>query len=78
MHEALTGTLPYVTNKRLVEFRPDVPLELQKVIEECLRQDPEERPARAIDVYLRLQEILAATRGCIGPLLGRWDWLGVE
>jgi tRNA A-37 threonylcarbamoyl transferase component Bud32 len=56
MHEALTGTLPYVSNKSLAELRPEVPLEFQKVIEECLRQDPEERPARAIDVYLRLQE----------------------
>lgn len=56
MHEALTGTLPYVTTKRLVELRPDVPLELQRILDECLRQDPDERPARAIDVYLRLQE----------------------
>jgi tRNA A-37 threonylcarbamoyl transferase component Bud32 len=56
MHEALTGTLPYVTNKHLIELRPDVPPELQRVIEECLRQDPDERPARAVDVYLRLQE----------------------
>ena len=56
MHEALTGTLPYVTNKHLIELRPDVPPELQRIIEECLRQDPDERPARAVDVYLRLQE----------------------
>jgi tRNA A-37 threonylcarbamoyl transferase component Bud32 len=56
MHEALTGTLPYVTTKCLVELRPDVPLELQRILDECLRQDPEERPARAIDVYLRLQD----------------------
>src|SRR5581483_4798863 len=60
MHEALTGTLPYVTNKHLAELRPDAPLELQKVIEECLRQDPEDRPARAVDVYLRLQEAARA------------------
>ena len=57
MHEALTGTLPYVTNKHLIELRPDIPHELQTVIEDCLRQDPDERPARAVDVYLRLQEL---------------------
>ena len=61
MHEALTGTLPYVTNKRLVDLRPDVPLELQRILEECLRQDPDERPARAIDVYLHLQESCRVT-----------------
>jgi hypothetical protein len=60
MHEALTGTLPYVTTKRLMERRPEVPLELQKILDECLRQDPDERPARAIDIYLRVQECCRA------------------
>jgi tRNA A-37 threonylcarbamoyl transferase component Bud32 len=69
MHEALTGTLPYVTTKRLVELRPDVPAELQRVLEECLRQDPEERPARAIDVYLRLRDS-SETSGTAGSVSG--------
>src|SRR5205085_7727966 len=54
--EALTGTLPYVCNKPLVEICPDVPPAFEEVLKDCLQQNPAERPASALEVYLRLQE----------------------
>jgi hypothetical protein len=54
--ESLTGTLPYVSHKKLSELCPDAPQAFQEVLNQCLLQNPAERPATALDVYLRLQE----------------------
>src|SRR5438552_10222528 len=56
IYEALTGTLPYVSHKSLVELCPEVPPAFQDLLTHCLAQSPAERPASAIEVYLRLQE----------------------
>src|SRR5262249_45143491 len=55
-HEALTGTLTYVSPKRVCELGPEAPPVFQEVLEQCLEQNPAERPASAVEVYLRLQE----------------------
>ncbi len=57
IHEALTGKLPYVSGKSFAELCPDAPPGLQDVLEQCLRPNPNERPASAVEVYLRLQEL---------------------
>jgi len=56
IYEALTGTLPYVCNKTLPEMCPEAPGAFQDVLNDCLQQNPAERPASAVEVYLRLQE----------------------
>ena len=56
IYEAMTGTLPYVSSKPLTEICPDTPRAFQDVLMHCLQQDPAERPASAVEVYLRLQE----------------------
>jgi eukaryotic-like serine/threonine-protein kinase len=56
IYEALTGTLPYVSHKSLVELCPEAPPAFQDLLTQCLAQNPAERPASAIEVYLRLQE----------------------
>jgi eukaryotic-like serine/threonine-protein kinase len=57
VHECLTGRLPYVTDKKLSELCPEATPALQALLEHCLRKDPAERPASAVEVYLRLQEL---------------------
>src|SRR5262249_9685836 len=57
IHEALTGQLPYVNGKKLCELCPEAPLLLQDVLDQCLKPNPAERPASAVEVYLRLQEL---------------------
>lgn len=57
IHEALTGQLPYVTGKKLTELCLEATPALQELIEHCLKPEPESRPASAIEVYLRLQEL---------------------
>jgi tRNA A-37 threonylcarbamoyl transferase component Bud32 len=57
MHEALTGHLPYVSGKSLVELCPDATAALQDLIYQCLRPNPAERPQTTVEVYLRLQEL---------------------
>ena len=57
IHEALTRQLPYVSGKRLCELCPEVMPALQDLLDQCLRPNPLERPASAIEVYLRLQEL---------------------
>jgi serine/threonine-protein kinase len=57
IHEALTGHLPYITGKSLPELCPDAPPSLCQLLEQCLKQNPNERPASAVEVYLRLQEL---------------------
>ena len=57
MHEALTGQVPYLSGKKLTDYLPDATPQLQALLEQCLRPNPNERPASAIEVYLRLQEL---------------------
>jgi serine/threonine protein kinase len=57
IHEALTGHVPYISGKRLTDYCPDASPQLQTLIEQCLKPNPAERPAGAIEVYLRLQEL---------------------
>jgi tRNA A-37 threonylcarbamoyl transferase component Bud32 len=55
--EALTGQLPYTSGKQLSDLCPDVPESFQELISQCLKPNPDERPANAIEVYLRIQEL---------------------
>jgi serine/threonine-protein kinase len=57
IHEALTGHLPYVTGKTFAELCPEAPPSLSQILEQCLKPNPNERPASAVEVYLRLQEL---------------------
>jgi serine/threonine protein kinase len=57
IHEGLTGKLPHVTGKTLAELCPDAPLGLCEILNQCLSPNPNDRPAGAIQVYLRLQEL---------------------
>ncbi len=76
IYEALTGTLPYVTHKKLSELCPEAPPALQSVLEQCLQQNPAERPASATEVYLRLQNSRQANDG-VGTLLAVGPWPGM-
>jgi serine/threonine-protein kinase len=57
IHEALTGKLPHVTGKSFAELCPDAPPGLCDMLAQCLKPNPNERPAGAVEVYLRLQEL---------------------
>jgi serine/threonine-protein kinase len=57
IHEALTGQVPYVSGKKLSELCPEASSQLQDLLDQCLKPNPAERPAGAIEVYLRLQEL---------------------
>jgi eukaryotic-like serine/threonine-protein kinase len=57
IHEALTGKPPFVTGKSMKELCPDASLELCDLITQCLNPNPNARPATAVEVYLRLQEL---------------------
>jgi serine/threonine-protein kinase len=57
IHEALTGKLPFVSGKSLAELCKEAPPALCQLIEQCLKPNPNERPANAVEVYLRLQEL---------------------
>lgn len=57
IHEALTGQLPYVSGKKFNELCPEAPVVLQELLDQCLRPNPAERPASAVEMYLRLQEL---------------------
>jgi serine/threonine-protein kinase len=57
IHEALTGHVPYVSGKKLLDYCPDASPQLQDLLDQCLKPNPAERPASAIEVYLRLQEL---------------------
>jgi serine/threonine-protein kinase len=75
LYEAMTGQLPYVSSRKLSDLCPDAPPALQSLLESCLKPNPDERPANAIEVYLRLQElgkasgILMLPPGAIDKLL---------
>jgi serine/threonine-protein kinase len=57
IYEALTGQLPTLSGKTLAELVPDAPPGLSDLLAHCLRPNPNERPASAVEVYLRLQEL---------------------
>jgi hypothetical protein len=57
LHEALTGQLPYISGKKLAQLCPDATPPLQELLDQCLKPNPAERPAGALEVYLRLQEL---------------------
>jgi serine/threonine protein kinase len=57
IHEALTGHLPFVSGKTLQELCPTAPPALAELLHHCLKPNPNERPASAVDVYLRLQDL---------------------
>jgi tRNA A-37 threonylcarbamoyl transferase component Bud32 len=57
IHEALTGQLPYVTGGKLAQLCPEATAPLQELLDHCLKPNPNERPASAIEVYLRLSEL---------------------
>ncbi len=76
IHEALTGVLPYVSGKSLAELCPEAPASLCQLVDQCLKPNPNDRPASAVEVYLRLQElgkasgILLLPPGAMEKLLG--------
>ncbi len=57
IHETLTGQLPFVTGKSFQELCPEAPPALADLLYHCLKPNPQERPATAVDVYLRLQDL---------------------
>jgi serine/threonine protein kinase len=57
IHETLTGHLPYVSGKKLVELCPEATPALQELVDQCLKPNAAERPPTAVEVYLRLQEL---------------------
>jgi serine/threonine protein kinase len=57
IHEAVTGQLPYVTGRTLCELCPGATQPMQDLLDHCLKQNLNERPANALEVYLRLQDL---------------------
>jgi serine/threonine-protein kinase len=57
VHEALTGHLPHVSGRKLSELCPEAPQAFQELLMHCLQPNPMERPASAVEVYLRLQDL---------------------
>lgn len=57
VHEALTGYLPHVSERKLAELCPEAPAAFQELLMHCLQPNPTERPASAVEVYLRLQDL---------------------
>jgi eukaryotic-like serine/threonine-protein kinase len=62
MFEILHGTVPAVR-----ERRPEVPIELDRLVAACLQKDPATRPASAGAVSARLREILEHSRRGVAP-----------
>jgi protein kinase-like protein len=57
IHEAVTGHVPYVGGKRLCELCPEATQPMEELLDQCLKPNPAQRPASALEVYLRLQEL---------------------
>src|SRR5260370_35158934 len=70
IYEALTSTLPYVCNQTLLEMCPEAPGAFQDVLNDCLQQNPAERPASAARGYLRVQEAGKASGRVRRPPVG--------
>jgi serine/threonine protein kinase len=58
LYESLTGRLPDVTGPRLAEYRKDLPESLVHLVEQCLSEQPDERPLTAAEAYLQLHELV--------------------
>ena len=63
LYEALTGNVPELMGPRLRDKCPAAPEGLIRLIEQCLRSDPDERPVSATEAYLHLHELGHAARG---------------
>jgi tRNA A-37 threonylcarbamoyl transferase component Bud32 len=57
IHEAATGHLPHLSGKKLTEMCPEAPPAFEQLLNHCLQPNPAERPANAVEVYLRLQDL---------------------
>src|SRR5205807_5397748 len=57
IYESITGQLPYTSSKKLIELCPEASPALQDLLDRCLKPNPDDRPANAIEVYLQLQEL---------------------
>src|SRR5438552_2800983 len=57
IHEAATGHLPHLSGKKLSEMCPEAPPAFEQLLEHCLKPNPADRPANAVEVYLRLQDL---------------------
>jgi eukaryotic-like serine/threonine-protein kinase len=57
IHEALTTHLPHLSGKSMAELCPEAPQSFQDLLFHCLKPNPSDRPASAVEVYLRLQEL---------------------
>jgi len=75
IHEALTGEMPFLSGKSMAELCPGAPPGLCELVAQCLKPNARERPASAVEVYLRLQEfgkasgVLLLPPGAIEKLL---------
>lgn len=63
LFEALTGNVPQVIGPRLREQCPAAPLGLERLIEQCLSSNPDDRPVSAAEAYLHLHELARSVRG---------------
>jgi serine/threonine protein kinase len=61
IYEGLTGTLPFAAKKKLCETCPELPSATEDLFNACLEANPADRPASALVVYRRLQEICSAS-----------------
>src|SRR5262249_38643516 len=57
IHEAATGHLPHLSGKKLTELCPEAPPAFEQLLDHCLKPNPADRPASAVEVYLRLQDL---------------------
>jgi eukaryotic-like serine/threonine-protein kinase len=76
LFEMATGRLPFVKERpealmfaiinnaapAVRSIRPEIPAELERIIEDCMRKDPAHRPASAGDVAADLHRLLDGTR----------------
>lgn len=65
IYEAITGELPDVSGLKLRTICPAAPEELQPLLEQCLRGNPDDRPIHATEAYLHLHELARANTGAL-------------
>lgn len=63
LYEALTGHVPELIGPRLRDRCPAAPEGLVRLIEQCLRTDPDERPVSATEAYLHLHQLGREVQG---------------